>query len=171
MKDIVLASAICLAGCSTLVPATLMQLNGVDPLFADPAAIALRIDLPAGLSLPPDAGTLDLAATLRDGTTRAGQFPIERVGDILQVTPGAHDDLRALQAEIRTWKDADPDGTSGSLSVDLAPCLTAPALPDNARISVAIRLDADGPFLPLVRDASVQDAMKGQALTDVTPCS
>ncbi|MEX0310149.1 MAG: hypothetical protein AB3N17_07845 [Tateyamaria sp.] len=171
MKDILLASAILLAACSTVVPSTIMQLQGVDPLTADPADIALHVDLPDSVSLANDAGTLDLRAQLRDGSTLAGQFPIERVGSMLQVAPAAHDNLRALQAEIGTWKAADPDGTSGSLSVDLNPCLTGPTVPEGAMLSVAIRLDADGPFLPLVRDVSIADALGRQAVLDPRPCS
>jgi len=171
MKDILLTASICLGACSTIVPGTVLQLQRLDPLTADPADIALQVDLPDSVGLLPEAGTLDLRATLRDGSVVGDSFPIEMRGDILRVAPSSHADLRAVQADISTWKAADPDGTSGSLSVDLSPCLKTPDLPEDARVSVAIRVSQDGPFLPLVRQAPLRDAMEGRAITDVTPCS
>jgi len=171
MKDILLAASIAVGACSTVVPSTVLQLQGVDPLTADPADIALQVVLPEGVALPEAAGTLDLRAELRSGSVLAGQFPIKRVGSVLQVADGAHDNLRALQAEIGTWKAADPDGTAGRLSVDLEPCLASDAVPNDATLSVAIRLEADGPFLPLLKDAPIADALNEQADYDLRRCS
>ncbi|MEL6450246.1 MAG: hypothetical protein AAFQ19_03225 [Pseudomonadota bacterium] len=171
MKDIILAAAICLGACTTLVPGTVAELGALDPLRADPDVIALQVDLPGALSLPPAAGGLMLQATRADGTTRKGRFPIIRAGDILHVAPPARADLRQLQAEIRAWKAADPDGTSGSLSVDLSPCLTADSLPPDARVSVGIRVAADGPFLPLMRDAPLARVLNAPAEIDLPRCS
>lgn len=171
MKDILLAASICLGACSTVVPGTVLKLQGVDPLTADPADIALRVDLPDSVALLPEAGTLDLRATLRDGSELSGSFPIEQRGDVLRVAQAAQSDLRALQADIRQWKEADPDGTSGSLSVDLEPCVTVDPVPEDATLSVSVRLDKDGPFLPLVRNASVVDALDGQPDVALPACS
>ena len=171
MKDIILAASICLGACSTVVPSTLWQMQALDPLTANPADIALRVDLPDSVALLPQAGTLDLRAQRRDGSDIGGSFPFIAVGNVVRVAPASHADLRALQAEIAAWQAADPDGTHGSLSVGIAPCLTGDDMPETDRFSVAIRLAADGPFLPLVTDAPVVDALKAQAGDGVTRCS
>ncbi|MBY5933780.1 hypothetical protein KUV51_12285 [Tateyamaria omphalii] len=174
MKEIVLATlllvAMGLGACSTVVPATLYQMRGLDPLSADPADIALRVDLPEGLGLLPGSGRLQLRATDADGSEMVGSYPITMVGDVLQVEPASHADLRALQAEIRARKAADPEGVTGSLSVDFEPCSDMAALPEDARVSVDIRLAADAAFLPLLRDAPLADALEMAALEELTLC-
>ncbi|WP_415401146.1 hypothetical protein [Tateyamaria sp. SN3-11] len=171
MKDVILAVSIGLGACSTVVPGTLLEMQAIDPLSADPADIALRVDLPDSVALLPQAGTLDLRAQHRDGSNLAGSFPIVAVGDVVQVAPASHAELRALQARISAWNTADPDGTKGSLSVGIAPCLTGDQMPETDRFSVAIQLKSGGPFLPLITGASVADALKGQAGDGVTRCS
>ena len=169
MKDIILAISILLGACSTVVPSTLLQMQALDPLSADPADIALQVTLPDGVALLPEAGTLDLRAELPDGSTIGGSFPIVAVGDVLRIAPATYADLRAPQTKINGWKAIDPDSTTGSLSVAIAPCLTGGEIPADTRLSVAIRLEQDGPFLPLIQDAPVARALKGQADTAMTP--
>ncbi|WP_299744823.1 hypothetical protein [uncultured Tateyamaria sp.] len=171
MKDFLLALSICLGACTSIVPSTLLQLQGLDPLSADPADIALRVDLPDGVALLPGSGTLNLRAARGDGAETSGSFPVEMAGDVLQVAPAAHADLRALQAEITAWKAADPDGTTGSLSVDFEPCRIGVALPEAGKLSIYIRLAADGPFLPLVKDAPIDDALESVAQDPLKPCA
>lgn len=170
MKDVLLAATILLGACSTVVPGTVLKLSEVDPLTADPADIALQVEVPDSLGLLPEAGTLALSAQFRDDTVKAGQFPIEQVGDVLQIAPASHAALRALQAEIAVWETADPDGTDGSLGVDLEPCLRAPRVPADATVSVGIRLEADGAFLPLLRDAPLAEALETATFDDMPMC-
>ncbi|KIC49514.1 hypothetical protein [Tateyamaria sp. ANG-S1] len=174
MKEIALGALLLMAmglgACSTVVPATLYQMRGLDPLSADPADIALRVDLPEGLGLLPGSGSLRLRATDADGAEMVGSYPITMVGDVLQVEPASHADLRALQAEIRARKAADPDGVTGSLSIDFEPCSETADIPDRVVVSVDIRLAADGPFLPLLRDAPLADALEMAALEELTLC-
>lgn len=170
MKDVFLAAAILLGACSSTVPGTVLKLASVDPLTADPADIALQASLPDGVGLLPRAGTLALRAELRDGSEKSGAFPVERVGDVLRVAPASHDALRALQADIAAWEQADPDGTTGSLDVDLEPCRRGADIPDEATLSVAIRLEAEGAFLPLIRDAKVVDLVDSDTIAAMPLC-
>ncbi|APX12883.1 hypothetical protein [Tateyamaria omphalii] len=174
MKEIVLAALLVVAmgvgACSTVVPSTLYQMRGLDPLSADPSDIALRVDLPESLGLLPGSGRLELQARRADGSELFGSYPVIMVGDVLQVAPAAHADLRALQAEIRAWRAADPDGVKGSLSVDFDPCGDTADIPDTARVSVDIRLAAGGAFLPLLRDAPLAEALEMAALEELKIC-
>lgn len=77
MKDILLAVSICVGACTSVVPGTWLQLQELDPLSADPADIALQVDLPDGIALLPGSGTLDLRAVRVDGIETSGSFPIE----------------------------------------------------------------------------------------------
>ncbi|WP_189370027.1 hypothetical protein [Tateyamaria omphalii] len=153
------------------MPSTILQMKGLDPLSADPAEIALKVDLPVEVALLPGSGTLDLRAARSDGAEVSGRFPVEMIGDMLQVAPVAHTELRALQAEIRGWKTKDPDGTKGSLSVDFEPCRLGAALPETGNVSIYIRLAADGPFLPLVKDAPIDNALESVAQGPLKPCA
>ena len=170
MKDVLLALSICLGACTSIVPSTLLHLRGLDPLSADPSDIALQVDLPDGMALLSGSGTLDLQAVRSDGTETSGSFPIEMAGGVLQVAPAAHADLRSLQAEIRGWKAADPDGTKGSLSVDFEPCRLGATLPETGNVSIYIRLATDGPFLPLVKGAPIDKALESVAQDPLKPC-
>ncbi|MEM7630498.1 MAG: hypothetical protein AAF227_00555 [Pseudomonadota bacterium] len=170
MKQLLLTVSIALGACSSLVPGTILQLNDVDPLTADPAVIALRATLPDSVGVMPGSATLQLSARLRDGSERTGSFVIEQMGDVFQVSPEAHNALRALQADIAACKAADPDGTEGSLGIDLEPCRRGADIPADATLSVAVRLEAGGAFLPLVRDARVVDLLDNDTVDEMTRC-
>lgn len=75
-----------------------------------------------------------------------------------------------LQGKIRDWRADDPDGIKGSLSVDFEPCRRAAALPAEGGISIYIRLVADGPFLPLVADAPIEEVLESVAQDPLKPC-
>ncbi len=170
MKEVVLAAAVVLGACSTVVPSTILRLNAVDPLTADPGVIALRASLPESVGVLPGSAVLTLRARLRDGTERAGRFGIEQVGDVFQIASAVQDDLRALQADIAAWEAADPDGTEGSLGVDLEPCRKGVDIPEDATLSIAIRLEAGGSFLPLLQDARVVDLLDKVTLAEMSDC-
>ncbi|WP_299685301.1 hypothetical protein [uncultured Tateyamaria sp.] len=171
MREIILACAICLGACDALVPSTLQMLQEFDPLSADPADIALRVELPDTVGILPGSGTLNLRAQHRDGTEVGRSFAVAQVGDVLQVDPSERAELRQVQARIRTWEAADPNGTHGSLGVDLEPCRTGADVPDDATFSIGIRVVADGPFLPLVQKAPLTDLLDKQTVADMRRCS
>jgi len=154
-KQILLAALVVLGACADFVPDTLRAVEAVDPLTVDPADIALRLSLPDGVAVLPGSARLQMSARQKTGDTLAQEFILQFDQDILAVAPSDQAALRALQAQIRDWKTKDPNGTTGSLSMFFDPCLTNGPLPPDARASVAIRLAADGAFLPLVNDGEV----------------
>ncbi len=154
-KQILLAVLVVLGACADFVPETLRAVEAVDPLTVDPADIALRLSLPDGVAVLPGSARLQMSARQETGDSIAQEFILQFEQDVLAVAPRDHAALRALQAQITAWKAEDPDGTKGSLSMFFDPCLANGPLPPDARASVAIRLAADGTFLPLVTDGDV----------------
>ena len=170
-KQLLLAALIALGACTDLVPSTLLALSNVDPLTADPADIAISLDLPDGVALLPGSGELTLGATNRDGETAQQSFTLQQSGDVLAVATTNHQALRALQSRIREWEETDPSGTNGSLSVSLAPCRTGDSVADGLRASASVRLQQDGPFLPLIKDGPLSALLNEQARDTMEPCT
>ena len=74
------------------------------------------------------------------------------------------------EAEVAAWEAADPDGTSGSLSVTLDPCRIGAGPAPDARVSVAIRLEPGGPFLPLVRNGPISQVAGSDDIGALPQC-
>lgn len=148
---IVLPLALCLTACTALVPSTVGRLMALSPLTADPEAIALRLTLPEGAGIRPGSALMVLETT-NDGSTTTDTYVLDQRGDVFAVAATDVPLLRARQAEIAAMEAADPDAISGSLSITASPCKIGDGPTLNSRISVAMRLAVDGPFLPLVNN-------------------
>ncbi len=146
-------SALCLAACTAMVPSTALQLMSLSPLTADPAALAVRIDLPKTIGIQPDSAKLTLSNTYRDEIA-AHTYTLDRPGDasLFRIAPKDVAGLRDLQTKIRAQEDTAPQENSGSLSVTASPCLKSDFASLDDRVSVSIRTAPDGAFLPLFRD-------------------
>lgn len=165
-----------LAGCTSLVPGTALRLQGVDPLSADPGEISVAVELPEGLGVLPDSVKLGLAAQNADGRTIADSWTLETLrqpGDrwVFRVAEADRAEMRRLQATARAWEEADPKGTSGSISVTLGGCRTdADADLSDARASVLIGFAADEPERPLFRNAPISEVLSDTELSLLPPC-
>ena len=158
-----------LGGCGAVAPVTAARLANLSPLTADPAGMAVAVDLPEGLGLRP--GSAVLGFTLRNGDEVVA-IELRLAGSATAGFSVADRDLgrlRQVQATGREWQAADPDGTSGSLSLTFGPCLTGPLAPD-ARVAARLRLGADGAFLPLLRPQPVAEFADEIGLDTIPPC-
>jgi hypothetical protein len=169
-----------LTACTSIMPETAARLATMDPLTADPAGLELVVILPEGLAVTPGSAKLDFGA-VRGSESRKGTFALEdrpliagiavpegatarRFG--LGVADAAK--MRALQAEIAGWKR---DGTAkGSLGLGLGGCAMGDGPAEDATGSVLIRLQANGPFLPLVADTALSDLLGAEVLAAIQPC-
>lgn len=173
MRPILLVTLI-LSACSNLVPSTALRLNALSPIEADPADIAVAINLPEGLEIIPNSAQLMMAIRRSDtGEAREGVFVLERVPAQLAVFRVATEDrdaLRDLQATARHWKLENDDASNGSLSVTLAPCKMGEGPAVDASASLSIRLTEGGAFLPLIQNGPVSAVVKPEQLRDMGPC-
>jgi hypothetical protein len=170
-----------LAGCSSVLPQTAAQLAMVDPLTADPAAIELVVILPPGLAVTPGSARLEFGAT-RGDESLVGTFVLEdrpvtfdtplpagSVARGLALTAADAGKMRALQSEIAAWKR---DGAArGSLGLGLGGCAIGDGPAPDAVGSVLIRLEASGPFLPLIREGKLSDLLGPEVLAAIKPCN
>lgn len=163
-----------LSACTRIVPDTVSQLNALSPLEADPAGFAVAITLPKGLDITPQSARLMFAVARADtGETRDGAFVLERTSAdqaTYQVALRDLNALRALQEVAQQWKN-DGDATSGSLSVTMSPCRVGAGPADDARASVDIRIDANGPFLPLIRKGPISALAEPEQIRNMGACS
>ena len=173
MRPFVLVTLI-LTACSNVVPSTVMQLDALSPIEADPADVVVAINLPEGLEIAPNSARLMLAIQRSDsGEAKEGIFVLERVPAqqaVLRIAPEDRDSLRDLQTTARQWKLENDEASNGSLSVTLSPCRVGNGPAADARASLAIRLTEDGPFLPLIRNGPVSAVVKPEQLRDMGPC-
>lgn len=164
-----------LSACSNVVPSTAMRLNALSPLEADPAQFAVAITLPEGLDIEPKSARLRFNVRRSDtGETRNGNFVLQRVvagPAIYQVAPDDLDALRAVQAVARQWKGENPGATRGSMSVTLSPCKAGEGPADNARASIAIKVTADGPYLPLIRNGPISAVSDPEQIRKMGACT
>ncbi len=175
-----LAAALLLGACSALVPSTAARLASLDPLTADPAVIEVVAVLPPGLAVVPGSARLDLSA--ERGTERlAGRFRLvdRPAGTTQDLAPGVTargfaiadadvDRMRALQADIATWKRE--GDARGSLALGIGGCAIGDGPGPDATGSVLIRVAADGPFLPLINRGRLADLLGPEALAAIKPC-
>ena len=169
MKSILLTISIIvglvLQGCGSVVLPTVAALNAVSPLIADPADFEIAAALPIGADVP-EGGAIFTVTMSREDTGEAVErdFLLQRRqstdGRILfRVHPNDLGEFRALQTKARTWEDENPTGASGSFGIGVTACKTSDMLDPESTFSVSIRTTQNGPFLPLLRNVSIADAL------------
>jgi hypothetical protein len=160
-----------LSGCSALVPSGVAQLASLSPLDADPAGIEVALVLPDGIDVAPGSAKLNLSATREDtGETEAAEFILAaKAGDPAGFDPDAAlvrrfhiadadiARMRAMQDNIRHWKEVDGAKTTGSLSVALGGCTLGNGPAPDARASVYLRASEEGGFFPVLANARIAD--------------
>ena len=175
-----LAASLALSACSAIVPSTAARLGAFDPLTADPAAIELVVLLPPGLAVIPGSAQLELSAE-RGSEHLAGSFLLsdQPVSGAIALPPGATarrfaladpdvGRMRDLQGQIAGWKRQGP--AKGSLGLGMGACAIGQGPGPDARGTVLIRLEEDGPLLPLVADASLADLLGPEVFSAIKPC-
>ncbi|MEL7180264.1 MAG: hypothetical protein AAFN63_10565 [Pseudomonadota bacterium] len=166
-----LLSALALTACTSIVPVTAMRLSGLSPTTADPADLAIDLKLPAGIDVSPGGAKMIFTVSRVDlGDTRNGQFALQRNGSVFMVNPADYAALRGLQAQARTWQAENDDATKGSLSINVSPCRIGDGPTNDARVDVAIRMQQDGAFLPLVQAGPLSAVTSPQQLRDMPDC-
>lgn len=170
-----LALLLALAGCGAVVPATATRVAALNPLTANPADVAVALDLPPSLRIPPGGAALTLGASGRRGGPDLSETVILSEvevpgGTLIFTIPGdGAARLRSLQTRIAEGRAAGTVGR-GSLSIEISgACRTGP-LPADPTVSIAIRLAPDGPFNPLVRNGPLSEVFDAETLATLPPC-
>lgn len=176
MKVYVLAAALSaslmIQGCSSVVLPTVATLNTVSPLEADPAGFEIASDLPEGTDVQVGGAFMIFDMTRSDtNETLSKTYKLQRRtstnGRVLfRIHPSDLASVRAFQATAAEWENIAPQETSGSISMSVTACKTGAEISPNATFSVSIRTVVDGPFLPLLRDVSIAEALNN---LDVSP--
>ncbi|MEZ5713801.1 MAG: hypothetical protein R3D85_00695 [Paracoccaceae bacterium] len=157
----VLAASALLAACSSLNPVTLARLAQLDPMTADPGAIAIRLDLPDGLVVPPGGATLDIASARSDtGQSVKARLALTERAGIWALDPADAARLRSLRAQIRQWEAEAPEANSGSFSLGITGCATGDGPDPAAPVRADLSLDGGASFLPFLRGASVAQVLE-----------
>lgn len=163
---IALGLAVNLSGCSTLVPSTLRALEQISPLTANPADIAVSVQLTEGVNPVPSATLLGFSMARSDtGESKTVSVPlrIQETGTnthILSIPPSQYDALRSFQATAQQWKAEAPRAAKGSLSLTAQVCTSDGQVPPGAKVSVSVQFAQGAPFEPLFRDAPLTKLAK-----------
>lgn len=169
MKTYILAAAITVGlmvqGCGNVVLPTIATLNAVSPLEADPAGFEIAADMPEGTDVQ-TGGVLMMFDMARSDTgetvskTYILQRRISTDGRVLfRVHPDDLASVRAFQTMAAEWKSTASQEASGSIRMSVTACQTGVEISPDATFSVSIRTVEDGPFLPLLRDVSIAEAL------------
>lgn len=166
-----LFAACLLSACTSLVPSTVMRLNGLSPTTADPAGFAVDLKLPEGIDVEPGRARLVFSVTRSDiGEMRSGTFVLASDGRIYRIAETDLEALRALQAQARQWQAENAGATDGTLSISLSPCVRGDGPRADARVNVDLRLSEDGAFFPLVRNGPTSPVVSDLAISDMPKC-
>ncbi len=180
-----LADALAVAGCASMNPMTVLRLSQLDPLTADPNAIAVGLVLPKGLAVPPGGAKMVVTVQRDDtGAKRTVEAVLQQSeavagialaeGQALRLFKLSAADaarLREMQQEVALWQAEVPkDQRHGSFSVGAEGCLTAGALDPDAEISILIRTEAGGDFLPLLSGVGLRQGLGDKAFDALGPC-
>ena len=173
MKLEILSSlCLCLIGCGSVVPSTLMAMRGLSPLEADPAGFVTRVTVPDQVRIVPGSARLILQAERADTKARReGTFVLADGATLYRVAPRDLARLRALQSEINAWETQDPEATTGSLSVLVTACRLVEIVSRDATVSVDLQLTEAEPFLPLLSNAPLASILTDSELTALVPCT
>jgi hypothetical protein len=172
-----------LAGCVSLVPATVARLMTVDPLTADPGQLRVAVTLPPGLMVLPGSAQLTIEGSI-EGEKIAEKFVLVQVpmasdgfdlptgysGSVFSLSKADTVRLVSLQERIVDGKSKDPDHTGGRFSVNTLLCGAGSMVPEDAPFSILIRLKESASYMPLVRDANLRRTLGNDAIDALKPC-
>lgn len=168
MRPFLLSSAACLllGACSSVVMSTAAMLGMTNLFDVDPAGYEVAVTIPEGVDVSKDGATfgltnkntihnVDIAKTyaLQRRDTQDGQT-------LFRINPKDLAEVREFQAQVKAWELEDANANSGSFTVEVNFCVLGDGPVPEDVFSVAIRTDPDGRFMPLIRNASVSDAIK-----------
>ncbi len=161
-----------LAACSYASIDGLRVLSALSPLEADPAQIAVALNLPDGVRVDPGSARITIEAR-RDEMQISDAFALigQQVGpaQVWRIADADVARMRVVQSLVRRWKAEDKD-TSGSISVHAAICtIGIGPLPD-AGIDISIRTETGGAFIPLLRDAPLSALAGRDVIGTPAPC-
>lgn len=138
----------------------------------DPAAFAVRLDLPAGLAMQPDGAILTVGVKSGlVGKTSSVAFALKQQagkGDYV-LSAADRQQMRGMLAQAKAAEDAGKN-VKGSVSLRFSPCRTQDAMAADAVASLAMRTTQDGGFETLARDVSIK-RIAGVAVSDLPDCA
>lgn len=177
MKTLACAAVVAAAGCTSVVPSTLMRLNALDPFTADPNDMAVALDLPAGLALWPATTQMTFKAVHSpSGETFERSYVLEEqlIGDgVVIYTLSADDivDLEAMKAELLPWRETSDGNSTLSMEVSSKSCrVEGVEIGPDPRVSIALRLEAEGPLRPFLRGVPLLEYFDVERMADLPLC-
>ena len=165
-----------LCACSSFSPMAMVRLAALSPLDVDPANIAVALSLPEGITLPPGSATITMSASQSElGKTSDERYVLDARADtnastVYQIARSDLSRFRDQQALISTWKEADPDATKGSFSVDLTGCSTGDGPQPEGKVTVSMRTSSDGAFFPVIQNLPWSKVLSETDLPDLPAC-
>ncbi len=167
---------LCTAACTSIVPETALRMSAFDPLTADPDGIAVTLVLPEGADILPNGARLSLQVSNPELGEDGGTWVLSRTrsddgGTTYSIAEPDLSDVRRVQALATAWKDRDPEGTRGSLSIALDPCQRGErALTNSDVVSALVTLERDTAPMPLLRDVPLRRVLKNASADDLPRC-
>ncbi|RMA43426.1 hypothetical protein [Rhodophyticola porphyridii] len=159
-------------GVTAILPGTsLVAAEPVDPVTADPAGVAARVTLPEGVALPDGGAVIVLSAvntqTRAVSAERYVMVPAE-TPDVFVLSPGDQARLADQQRLILGWMGQEIE-VDGNFGFTIDPCRVGDGPARRARVSVHLRAEPDGPFIPVIDDMRLRRVL-GESPTELPVC-
>ena len=171
MRLTAILATIALVGCSSVDPSALAALSKLSPLTANPDDIRAGIDLPVGVTIPPNGATLTFAATRSDtGKADKGVFELDRLETpqgmlLFRLDQEDRAEYIRLRDTFNDWETEAPRATNGTFSIAVAACKIGSGPDPDGTFSVYVATAADAPMAVLVSDAPIGDALEAARST------
>lgn len=165
-----------LMGCGSLVMSTVMALDDLDPMTADPAGFVVALDVPQPLAIVEDSVELAIGVTRGEtGETLGGSFVLVESRDgegrtVYRLPQEGIAGIRSAQQDAATWATTGDNELSIGVIIDF--CRTVETdVPEDLQFSIFIQLAQDAPMLPLVRNSRVTEVIDVEALNELELCT
>ena len=180
-----------LAGCGYMPISSMLKLRQLDLMTTDARQIRVAVQMPDALEVREGGAILEIGAERPNPDEGLQErFILEKINGAaladmpgVEPKPGFHLSvfrvaeadmarLTALRGKIKAWKEQDPDGTKGTLSIGADGCRRE-ELPEGALlVSTYLRTDSEDEFITMARNFDLRSIVSesGGGL-DIPPCS
>lgn len=178
-----------LAACGHVPLMTLVKLNNFDVLTTEPEHLRVAVKYPDSIRIPKDGARMRLTLREKAGgkvlmkeelafdrvtspaekAELASELQTGRRIEIFRLPPRQVPVFKAFQTRLSSMSKSERDTVEGSLEISVDGCLAAPDGPGRIVVSTFLKAPELGGYVPLVRNADLEEMMAAEGLTDEAP--
>ncbi|MEP1188769.1 hypothetical protein [Roseibium sp.] len=190
MRNLLVAGLLLfLTACGHIPLTTLIKLNSFDVLTTAPEELRVAVKYPDNIRIPKDGARMRLTLKEKSGgkmlmkkelTFEKVTSPAEKAELASELQTGWRIGIfrlprrqvpvfEAFQTHLVSMSKAERDTMEGSLDISVDGCLVSSGKPGRIVVSTYLKAPELGGYVPLVRNADLEEMMAAEGLTDEAP--